>query len=68
MWRIRPTRSCWPWGAGWPIDPAGATTFLPLAAGAAILRYRLYDLDRIVSRTLAYGLLTVLLGLGYAAW
>jgi hypothetical protein len=39
---------------------------LPLATGAAVLRYRLYDLDRIISRTLAYGLLTALLGLGYA--
>src|SRR5829696_5801756 len=39
---------------------------LSAGVGAAILRYRLYDLDRIISRTLAYGLLTLLLGGGYA--
>ena len=43
-----------------------AIALVPIAAGIAILRYRLYDIDRLINRTLVYGLLTAILGLVYA--
>ena len=51
----------------WLVSSYLYITILPLTIGAAILRYRLYDLDRIISRTLAWTLLTVVLALGYGA-
>lgn len=38
---------------------------VPLAIGIAMLRYRLYDVDRVISKTLVYGSLTVVLGAVY---
>ena len=41
--------------------PALALTALPVSMGVGILKYHLYDIDRIISRTLSYALVTGLL-------
>jgi hypothetical protein len=51
-------------GVGWLFSAAALP--LPFAIGFAVLARGLYDIDRIIGRTVAYGLLTLVLGGGYA--
>jgi len=42
---------------GWVLE-VGSMGLLPIAIGVAVLRYRLYDLDRIISRTIGWAVVT----------
>lgn len=54
------------WDSAWVVIFVGLG-LMPLATGVAILRFRLYDLDRLVSRTIAYAVVTGGLILVYLA-
>jgi hypothetical protein len=61
---------CWPtlnWLSAWFWFPLGVADLavIPVAVGMAILKYHLYDIDRIINRTLVYGSLTLMLALLY---
>ncbi len=45
---------------------SGALALIAVAIGIAVLRYRLYDIDRVISRTVAYAIITGLLAGIYA--
>src|SRR5579859_293139 len=53
------------WNEAWGLLLPAGLLLIPLSIGFSILRYRLYDIDLLINRTLVYGTLTVILALIY---
>src|SRR5829696_5022773 len=49
----------------WPVLFLSAASTIPVATGIAILKYRLYEIDLLINRTLVYGSLTAVLAVFY---
>jgi hypothetical protein len=67
---LYPSESWFQPGSRWWLDFLAyaalfSFTLVPTAVGVAILRYRLYDIDLLINRTLVYGSLTLMLALVY---